>query len=746
VPESAPPITSVISTQVLATALAPTAMVATEIVKPLRLDARLNLSALRNLTVITQVTNAPLLQGQPAAVDQAVVGADGSTYYVPRARVATRSKATNAPYVFMERRDGAVRLQVWFELSVPAGVSGAEALPVDGFSVALVGSDGVHIAFGRVDELPPTDKPEGVISQLYCEAELTAEQVGQATTIMQTQATAAFRVEGNVHYSLPDGGSSGTWQTPGRVVRDHRIRDVIATPVVRDHRRVGRMATMRHGTAAILASVAERIDVIAPVQAGGASTPRVTRMSLGPADNSGLGAHFPTDIPANRPIYAQVTTGFGTEPWAQWVPLQHGRFVESPVPEQFFVLPDEYRLAFDRQSGMPAMMVLLVPPERPAGQESATSFGGDYKIRCRFSVVPWLDPERMELLRQEIADHTGIAYPQLRVGGARSATCALSKAYQNLGSTLVGDGEAQLSVDPHGFDLVLDCTSEFYTLLSKLLLTEGVTGDVVTHLVAAEENPEQATIPIALRLDRPALDFLTAELIPAVLPPPSADPTLVMTEPVPLAPPKLRVSNPIPYPVSVGALRTSLLVVDDTLPTPIGAVAADATPSSFTIAAAAEGVPATVEVELAAQQAGLPALYGGVGVGFLGVDVEIDPDTVLARAHDLGASADLSSTVEVRSYQLEHPDVLPEPLADVFGIEVRLKRGEAEPVTIFLTRDQPTSTVQVSFSLADVIAGARPEQPKFSWQRRNLAGKGTGEWSEWETIIGRQLFVSPTGM
>ena len=392
------------------------------------------------------------------------------------------------------------------------------------------------------------------------------------------------------------------------------------------------------------------------------------------------------------------------------------------------------------------MMVLLVPPERSPGQETATSFSGDYKIRCRFSVVPWLDPERMELLREEIADHTGIAYPQLRVGGARSATCALSKAYQNLGSTLVGDGEAQLSVDPGGFDLVLDCTSEFYTLLSKLLLTEGVTGDVVTQLVAAEESPEQATIPIALRLDRPALDFLTAELIPAVFPPPSEDPTLVMVEPVPISPPKLRITNPIPYPVTVGALRTALLVVDDTLPTPIGAVAADATPPSFTIAAAADGVAGTIEVELAAQQAELPPLYGGVGVGFLGVDVDIDPDTVLTRAHDLGASADLTSTVEVRSYQLEHPDVLPEPLADVFGIEVQLKRGEAEPVTIFLTRDQPASTVQVSFSLADVIAGARPEQPKFSWQRRNLAGKGTGEWSKWETIIGRQLFVSPTGM
>ena len=499
-------------------------MVATQVVTPVRLDARLNLAALRNLTLIAQLSNAPLLHAVPAGVDPAVGRRRRKHLLRARARVATRSKATHAPYVFMARRDGAVRLQVWLELAIPAGVSGAKPLPVDGYTVSLVGSDGVHINFGRVDELPPTDKPEGVVSQLYCEAELTAEQVGQATTIMQTHATAVFRVEGNVHYSLPDGGATGGWQATveGHVVHDHRIRKATATPIVRDHRgetaqpqlRLGRMATMRHGTAAILASVAERIDVLGPVQTSGTSTPRVTRMSLGPGDNNGLGAHFPTDIPANRPIYSQVTTGFGTEPWAQWVPLQHGRFVESPVPEQFFVLPDEYRLAFDRQSGMPAMMVLLVPPERPAGEEAATSFSGDYKIRCRFSVVPWLDPERMELLREEIADHTGISYPQLRVGGARSATCALSKAYQNLGSTLVGDGEAQLSVDPNGFDLVLDCTSEFYTLLSKLLLTEGVTGEVVTQLVAAEESPEQATIPIALRLDRPALDFLTAELIP----------------------------------------------------------------------------------------------------------------------------------------------------------------------------------------------------------------------------------------
>ena len=101
----------------------------------------------------------------------------------------------------------------------------------------------------------------------------------------------------------------------------------------------------------------------------------------------------------------------------------------------------------------------------------------------------------------------------------------------------------------------------------------------------------------------------------------------------------------------------------------------------------------------------------------------------------------------VRSYQLEHPETRPPALADVFGLEVEIRRSaDAKPVTVFLTTDQPKLDVQVSFSLSDIVAGARPEQPTFEWRRRNMAGSGNGEWSEWSTITGRQLFVSPTGM
>ena len=120
---------------------------------------------------------------------------------------------------------------------------------------------------------------------------------------------------------------------------------------------------------------------------------------------------------------------------------------------------------------------------------------------------------------------------------------------------------------------------------------------------------------------------------------------------------------------------------------------------------------------------------------------------MLAKAYDTGTTGSVSSSVEVRCYQLEHPESLPTELAGVFGLEVEIRRSaDARPVTVFLTKDQPKLDVQVSFSLRDIVAGARPEQPTYEWRRRNMSGAGNGEWSEWSTITGRQLFISPTGM
>lgn len=186
--------------------------------------------------------------------------------------------------------------------------------------------------------------------------------------------------------------------------------------------------------------------------------------------------------------------------------------------------------------------------------------------------------------------------------------------------------------------------------------------------------------------------------------------------------------------------------MDESLPSPIGSVAATAEPSAFRLPPAAEA-PSTVDVVLTAEPSAQPAVFGSAGVTFEGIDVEIDPQQVLAKAYDTGTAGSVSSSVDVRCYQLEHPESRPPALADVFGLEVQLRRSEeSAPVTVFLTTDQPRVEVQISFSLKDIVAGMRPEQPTFEWRRRNMAGSGTGDWSEWASITGRQLFVSPVGM
>jgi hypothetical protein len=257
--------------------------------------------------------------------------------------------------------------------------------------------------------------------------------------------------------------------------------------------------------------------------------------------------------------------------------------------------------------------------------------------------------------------------------------------------------------------------------------------------VSADEQPRVIDVPVSLRLDRPASDVLSAELIP---PPEPAE-----GQPAPTSLPSLRVANPVPYPVTVGRVIPNLLIIDETLPTPIGAVAATAVPSTFKLGPAEGDVPSTVELALTPNRTDLPPLYGSVGVAFVDIDIDIVAEKVLAKAHDTGASGDVASTIYVRCYQLEHPEVLPAELSDVFGLELQMRRTEdAEPITVFLTRDQPSTTVQVGFTLRDILAGAKPEQPKFKWRRRNMAGSGTGEWSDWDSIIGRQLLVAPNGV
>lgn len=723
------------------------------------ISPKLNLAALRMLTVDLHVKNAPVVTSDPVRPDAGLTGADGTSYFVPYARVSKRSKASSVKNIFFERTEGKVVLRVWFDIARPDSVaSDAQPLPVDSYAVALVDSTGTRINFTRCDELPAGEVADGLVSQLICETEVDPNQV---VSIMQEDRNARFDVQGTVHYGL------GAAATPAaKPVKPPVSRPVSPNIGARLAARLkpgalrGALSRPRRGELSLTGNpsaakppvvnpvtfvplIASLSPVLVPPATTAPPQQKSKRMSLALATGTEVSAHFPTSVSENRVIYAQVTSGFGSEPWSTWARTTEGQFTDSPVPDQFYILPDEYRLAFDAETGLPSMSVILVPPEEPTA-DAPMSFARDYGIRCRFGVVPFVDPARRERLRAEITRHTGVAYPELLVGGVSSAEFKLSNEHAGLGASLVGGIDAVAEVDAFGFSLVLDCNSQFYTLLSSLLTGGGVGGEVALQLLDSDDDAQQAAVPVRLQLNRPALDFISAEMIEPARPVAAdAGGAAVLAGP---NPPRLRISNPSGYELTIGEVHATLLVVDDTLPSPLDAVPATANPSTVTLPGAVDGTPASVEIDLTADDTSKPTLYGGIGVGLIAVDVNIDAASVLNRVHDLGGSADMETEVELQSYQLAHPDILPESHADVFGIELQLARASADPITVFLTRDQPAVNAQVAFTLRDALEGASPEQPTFSWRRRNMAGSGTGEWSDWEEMTGRQLFVSPTGL
>ena len=182
-----------------------------------------------------------------------------------------------------------MRLQVWFELAIPAGVSGAKAL--DGRWLHRL----TRRQRRRAHQFRTRRRvaPDGQTGR------------GRLPALLRGRADRRTGRSGDDDHADPrDGGVPGRGQRPllparrwvdGRRLAGARSRHAssattasgtrpanpsCATTVERRREpqfKLGRMATMRHSTAAILASVAERIDIIGPIQTAAASTPRVTR-------------------------------------------------------------------------------------------------------------------------------------------------------------------------------------------------------------------------------------------------------------------------------------------------------------------------------------------------------------------------------------------------------------------------------------------------------------------------------------
>ncbi|MGB8645244.1 MAG: hypothetical protein WCF84_08395 [Anaerolineae bacterium] len=686
--------------------------------------------------------------------------AQNGHYYVPSAVVSRRTRNSNVPNVFIDHQTGTLGqgdiyiLQVGFDLgwggAAPKPVD-IKPFPLDNFSITLHSPNSRRdFTFPAPQVLPAPSDDNNMVQRLLAQVQVDLTLILYA---LQKDPNSWFEVRADVHYRVqqpaPPAPAPGTIEISPWEKRISTRLPLNQTEVF----------TAQNAPEALIAPSESEISNLSAVkfeanqvykysdyyrlfprpQPAPGSTPALINTALTTVDTAQ--AYYPIDIPQtkwqNYPIYARLTNEFSADPDSKWADSDNqGPYHESVIPNQFYVLPDRYGLAFNPDTGMPAMSALLVPTGAPNATASAA-----YHVRVRMILVPWLDLQRLQALRDHIRKQEGVPYADLQVGGFQKATFNGDKILLGLGSTVVGGGDAAAGMDlpdaAHGFELVLDCTLEMYTLLAQLLTTDpsSIEGNVTFTIDTATKTGQQYQVPVKLRLDQPASHPLSIQLPDNA--PAGLGPTVVM------------INNPASsqVTVTVGRIAPTLLFMDQDMPYPVDQWAGVATPAQCQVEPGAKATialapdPQTQDPQHPLQ--GAP--WGAVEVSLEQISMNLNPAAVLSRVHELAASASINTEVSVQSFLLAHPDLLHANFPNVYGLDVELWRGSGQPIRVTLTTDKPGKSVNVAFSLQDIVQGASPDQPTFNTHRRNLTTAGAGAWSATETVAGRELFVEPSG-
>lgn len=732
----------------------------------------------------------PILDETPAQAGDLFWVGDSTAYFVPAAVIPARSAKSRTPAVFLKPDDDvaeAWRLVVWLDLVRPEGVPPeATPLPLTDFAGEFTSAlAGAGAAFTATELAPPDPS---VLHRIALAARVDPARAADA---LRSDPAAAVTVTAAAHHARYAGVDEQE--------RERRTREAVRIIMFTDNfteqveppptpeqlemyrtmhlQRLQKIVSLLSGLPwmddegrQVLAAAGtdmQEVEIItldiinrqAAAPPGNAAVRTTVRLGPGGAPVS---LFLPVSNRPNQAIYLPWNrrlgdlTG-GVDPDSAWLDTGEGMWQASPVPNEYNVLPNEYRLAFDAERGTPAMSVLLVQAAGTAGAAP------QWKVRVRFRLLPWLDPVALERLRRQVADVEGCAYPELVVGNLGGATFDVSSWLSDLGGDTVAAQGGTLEVDPRGFELVLDCSMEFYTLLARLLAPgpgggtgSGVEGRVVFSLRTSRDDGavSRREVPVRIRLDQPDDGFLVAEQVDAAFPDPSACP--------PSWTPSLycKVRAPAGVHADIGGVVATMLVLDPATGLPAESAPATVEPAAFTVGGdpslvrvpqpdppqqVPQAGPGEVLLRLRPQPAAAvdPRQVGLLAVDFTGVKVHLEPAAVLERVHELGTSTGLVTSVDISCYLLKHPESLPPALADMYGVDVEIRSGGADPITVTLDRDRPEGTAAVPFGFADLVRGGRPDQPRFEYRRRNLRPQGAGEYSPWQPFSGRSLHVTP---
>ena len=664
-------------------------------------------------------------------------GINGQSYVVPTARLAMRQNLPGVPDVFFDQKDGGGwLLQAAFELVLPAGSPDATLMPLSDFQIAIdPGTGDSPFVFPAVSHMPADGRPPEVAMILRAEAPIDA---GRGLILLRQNAKATFKVSAIVHFCVPVmrpvPHPIPPFPVPPRPIPFPQGPGprpmVLATPQVGRPVQAAAFRTFR-ATDLLLRTP----DVIIPrpldAQQGSAPVDATVPLSVDPTQN---GACFPSDLPVNRPIYALILGGIGgsdavwtRETGASWTRIAAGL-------NRYDVLPDSFALAIDPNTGLPAMSVVLVqnPPASPGGPSV-------YAVRVRFGVAPQLDDARLDAVRASLRSTHAIPYASLGIGDYGTATFTPSGLFADLPGfqSATGGGDPATGgsrpVDAaSGFELVLDCSLEFYTLLTGVLKSpEGLRGSVRFQIVTGRTSAVPST-DITTLVDVPVrLAFsgdMEVDLVATVAAPSAAGAASL----------PLRITNPLDVPVSIGAVLPTFLLMDKRPDLASLATPGTATPATVTVP------PKTAaDIAVTGPAGGALPPYTALATGFSGVRPAFDPEAVLNRVHALASATGASTAVHLSCYLLHHPDQIPPALAGLIGLKVQVQRPNGPVLDVPLTLDKPEADLTLPYSFADLLGGASLDQPSVTYRSCIMFPDHLGPWSEWLSNIGRDLTITP---
>lgn len=441
---------------------------------------------------------------------------------------------------------------------------------------------------------------------------------------------------------------------------------------------------------------------------------------------------FDPDLAQNRPIYAALLADDALGD--AWVNTSFGWIRTAPFPNTIYRLPDEVRLAYNPDLGLPHMMAALY--------EDAE---GEVRVRVTLGAAPWHDPRRLTELRDYLYESTAgaLAAPAVVVGGYESARLRLTSAFPEEIRPLSGD-EAIVSLEG-GFTLTLDLSLEFYKFLCELMTSShGLTGEITVTMETRGTLAGRGTTSVLGAGSSPGDTDRPAERIERIVPVRLnlADlvglPLDVEVEKDAVSPTQVEVRNLARSPVRVTGCAARLLQYDPNSVVPISVVRASPQ-ATFPLEIQERGA---ITLTLQPDTTHADLLWNAVAVELFGQDLSETPAEVLERVHNVAASAALTWVITVECPLFLAP-TMPERYAMLYKVEVLIERPGYAAQQVVLGRDAPHGRITMQRTLRDVLAADSAGIGAFTYRVRNVYFDHQGAWSDPRDAEGSNLFVFP---